>query len=76
LESPQQVTDGALSISFISVSFTDRDIWVVHPKISGIEINLLGDHLAHAVAGGPYFAADSDNDGSESVVVDGFLSHT
>ena len=76
LESPQQVTDGAISISFISVSFTDRDIWVVHPKVSGIEINLLGDHLAHAVASGPYFAADSDNDGSESVVVDGFLSHT
>ena len=46
------------------------------PILLAIEIQLVADHLAHAVTNGPYSAFDSAGNGSESVEVDGFLSHT
>ena len=72
LEKPQLVTDGALSLSFLLSS----PVPVNYPKLSGIEIKLVEDHLAHAVANGPYIATDMDKDGFEVVAVDGGLSHT
>lgn len=71
LETPQLISDGA-----VSISLTETVPAVNAPKLSGIEIKLLEYHLAHAVTNGPYFVVDSDDDGSESVSVDGFLSHT
>jgi len=71
LEAPAMVTDGA-----VSILLTESVPAVNAPILSGIEINLVSDHLAHAVTNGPYSAFDSDGNGSESVEVDGFLSHT
>jgi len=71
LETPTLVTDGA-----VSILFTESVPAVNAPILSGIEINLLQYHLAHAVTNGPYSAVDSDDNGMESVSVDGFLSHT
>ena len=69
LETPQTVTDGSLTISF-------SDGGQNSPKVSGIEVIKLKPHLAHAVAGGPYSAIDSNGDGFETIAVDGGLSHT
>lgn len=44
--------------------------------ISGMVVQRQGDHLAHAVAGGPYAAVDIDCDGFGVVSVDAFQSHT
>ena len=46
------------------------------PKLCGIEIHLVGPHLAHAVIAGKYSAVDTDNDGYATVFVDGTPSHT
>jgi IPT/TIG domain len=67
----QSVQDGFLTLKFMD-SIPKRD----NPKINGIEIKLLGPHLAHAVAGGPYFAVDTNNSGSATFQVDGTQSHT
>jgi hypothetical protein len=45
-------------------------------KISGIAVKRKGDHLAHAVTGGPYAAVDVDGDGFALVSVDASQSHT
>ena len=71
LETPQTIVDG-----FVSISFTDAVPKVDNPKLSAIEIRQVKDHLAHAVADGPYSATDSDGDGVEVVEVNGKLSHT
>lgn len=71
LVTPQTVSDGVLSMLF-----TDSVPKANQPKISGIEIKRLAPHLAHAVAGGPYFSTDSDGDGFEAVAVDAYQSHT
>jgi hypothetical protein len=71
LETPQTIVDG-----FVSISFTDAVPKVDNPKLSAIEIRQVKDHLAHAVADGPYSATDSDGDGMEVVEVNGKLSHT
>ena len=72
LESTQVVSDGKLVVEFIKK--------VGDPKACGIEINLVGPHLAHAVAGGPYTAvapvAEDGSDGVAVVPVDGSPSHT
>jgi Malectin domain/IPT/TIG domain len=68
LETAIVVVDGNLSLSFRSVHGL--------PTLSAIEIDLVGDHLAHADAGGPYEEVDVDNDGFASVLLDGSLSHT
>jgi glucose/arabinose dehydrogenase len=62
-----RVVDQSLTIQFEAV--------VDQPKLSGVEINLIG-HYAHAVPGGPYIQTDTDNDGFETVFVDGSFSHT
>jgi len=72
LETPQTISDGFVSISFTNSAPQKID----NPKLSGIEIKLIKDHLAHAVANGPYFATDSNGDGKETIQVDGTLSHT
>lgn len=68
LETAIIIVDGNLSLSFRIVKGS--------PTLSAIEIDLVGDHLAHAVAGGPYEAVDIDSDGVASIHVDGSLSHT
>jgi len=75
LESTQIVSDGILTIEFVKLGSSSGD-----PKLCGIEINIIGPHLAHAVVGGPYTAvAPSNSDGSDGVAtvsVDGHASHT
>jgi len=68
METVADVLDGALSISFLAVEGT--------PKLSAIQINLNTPHVAHAVANGPYFAVDVDDNGYALVAVDGVPSHT
>jgi Malectin domain/IPT/TIG domain len=67
LETVIDIVDGYLSLSFRSVNGL--------PTLSAIEIDLVGDHLAHAVAG-DYEEVDVDSDGLASVLVDGSQSHT
>jgi hypothetical protein len=62
------VSDGLLNIAFTRV--TD---W---PKISAIEVQLVGPHLAHSVPNGPYIAVDHDQSGTAVIQVDGQSSHT
>jgi glucose/arabinose dehydrogenase len=71
LERAQVVSDGFLSMSFLE-TVPKKD----NPSLAGIEIKLVGPHLAHATAGGPYIAVDTTNVGSAVVSVDGGLSHT
>lgn len=71
LKSAQIVVDGFLNIEFKpSVPAVDQ------PKLSAIEINLLGPHLAHAVSNGPYYAVDATNSGTAMINVNGNPSHT
>jgi len=56
LEKPQLVTDGFLSISFLKSNQS-----VDNPKVAAIEVKLVEDHLAHAVANGPYVVTDTDD---------------
>lgn len=70
-QAPAIVSDGSLTIEFISVK--------ENPKISAIEVKALGSakaHQAHAVSGGAYYETDTDNNNMASVVVDGSFSHT
>jgi IPT/TIG domain len=46
------------------------------PKISAIEVKLVGPHYAHAVANGPYKAVDMSGEGIGYARVDGSKSHT
>lgn len=55
LEKPQVIDDGFLSISFLK---TDESM--DNPKVSALEVILVEDHLAHAVANGPYVVTDTD----------------
>lgn len=71
LETAAVVSDG-----FLSIAVEDAFPKVDQGKISGILIRLLGPHLAHSVANGPYRAVDIDGDGMADVPVDGSLSHT
>jgi len=71
LETPQVVSDG-----FLTISFTNTVPKVDNPKLSGIEIKLVEDHLAHAVANGPYTGVDTDGDGFATIPVDAGYSHT
>ena len=71
LETPQLITDG-----YLSISFYDSTPKVDNPKVSGIEVKLVEDHLAHAVANGPYSGVDVLGIGSATVPVDGSFSHT
>lgn len=61
---------------FLSISVADAVPAVDQGKISGIEVKLLGPHLAHAVAGGPYRAVDINNSQSADILVNGDQSHT
>jgi IPT/TIG domain/Malectin domain len=70
-EVPVTVEDG-----FLTIKFMEQDPRVSDPKVSGIEVKLTGPHYAHAVAGGPYFAVDVDNNNEQAVAVDGGGSHT
>jgi Malectin domain/IPT/TIG domain len=69
LETVASVTDSVLNIEFL-------DSGRGRPFVSGIEIELLKPHLAHAVAQGPYFAVDVNHTGMAVVAVDGSFSHT
>ena len=71
LETAAVVSDG-----FLSIAVEDTFPKVDQGKISGILIRLLGPHLAHSVANGPYRAVDIDGDGFADVPVDGSPSHT
>jgi Malectin domain/IPT/TIG domain len=68
---PVSVLDG-----FLSLRFVKNDPVRSEPKLSGIEVKLIGVHYAHAVAGGPYVAVDTDANGYEIVQVDASQSHT
>jgi IPT/TIG domain/Malectin domain len=68
---PVSVLDG-----FLSLRFVKNDPVRSEPKLSGIEVKLIGVHYAHAVAGGPYVAVDTDANGYEMVRVDASQSHT
>jgi Malectin domain/IPT/TIG domain len=68
LETATPVLDGALSLSFSGT--------VGGAQLSAIEINLVGDHLAHAVTTGPYAVVDAIGKGYAMVPVDGTPSHT
>ena len=68
LQAVAVVLDGALSLSFSAVTG--------NPKLSAIEINHVGEHLAHAVASGPYTVVDVLGGGFASVTLDGTSSHT
>lgn len=50
LETVSVITDGALTIEFSAEAG--------NAFVSGIEVNLVGPHLAHAVASGPYTGVD------------------
>jgi IPT/TIG domain/Glucose / Sorbosone dehydrogenase len=65
------VQDGKLTIKF-----QEQDPRKGDPKICGIEVKLIGSHYAHAVAGGPYSAVDTDANGVQQVAVNGGGSHT
>lgn len=64
-----------VSDGFMTVRFSENFPMKSDPMISGIEVKLLGPHFAHAVAGGPYFAVDSDNSNNEVVQVNAEESH-
>jgi IPT/TIG domain len=68
---PASVLDG-----FLSLRFVKNDPAFSEPKVSGIEVRLIGVHYAHAVTGGPYVAVDTDANGYELVKVDASQSHT
>jgi IPT/TIG domain/Malectin domain len=63
------VADGFLTIDFQGFGGSN-------PKINAIEVIRIGDHAAHAVIGGPYFAVDVDGDGFQNVSVNTIESHT
>lgn len=67
LERAMIVEDGALSVAFAPITGS--------PSLSGIEIKLVGPHLGHAVANGPYFAVADDTD-KATFFLDGKGSHT
>lgn len=68
MEFPVVVSDGELTIVFTKVMD-----WA---KISAIEVQLVGPHLAHSVPNGPYIAVDVDQTGMATIDVDGQTSHT
>jgi hypothetical protein len=67
-EAPVTVLGTTLTIKFVTQ--------IDNPKISGIEVRRIGPHYAHAVAGGPYVTADTEDDGNVMVEIDGSQSHT
>lgn len=72
LESAETVSDGFLSISMSSLIPA-----VDFPKLSAIEVKLVGRHRAHAVSNGPYYAVEeTEGSGSATVDVDAGPSHT
>jgi IPT/TIG domain/Malectin domain len=70
-EMPVTIDDGFLSLEFIK-----NEPMASEPKLSGIEVKLIGVHYCHAVIGGPYAAVDADANGYEMVAVDASQSHT
>lgn len=71
LGSAQIVSDGSIDIEFKpAVPAVDL------PKLSAIEIKLVGPHLAHAVSNGPYYAVDTNGSNKAVVNIDGSPSHT
>lgn len=75
---PTFVRDGAISIEFVSINgpATVSAIEVTAKTSSETSIGEFEPHYAHSVPGGPYFKVDADNDGKETVMVDGSFSHT
>lgn len=71
LEAVAIVSDG-----FVTISVEDSFPKVDQGKVSAIEIKLVGPHLAHSVANGPYRAVDIDNSGTGTFLADGTPSHT
>jgi hypothetical protein len=71
IDKPVIVSDGYLTIQAL-----ENDPRTDSPKLSAIEILIIGQHYAHAITGGPYIAVDSDGDGVAAVRVDGRESHT
>lgn len=68
---PVSVSDGALTIEFLTVK--------ENPKISAIAVEAsqsVKAHHAHAGAGGPYYQYDTDGNNVASVEVDGTFSLT
>lgn len=68
---PVSVSDGALTIEFLTVK--------ENPKISAIAVEAsqsVKAHHAHAGAGGPYYQYDTDGNNVASVEVDGTFSHS
>lgn len=68
LSTPFVCLDGHVSMHFRTVRG--------RPFLSALEIHAIGDHLAHAVAGGPYEGVDVDDVGFAAISVDGTASHT
>lgn len=74
---PTPVRDGAISIEFVShVGTATVSAIEIHALDSTDTVGEFEPHYAHAVPGGPYFQVDTDNDGKETVWVDGRFSHT
>jgi hypothetical protein len=71
LEAVAIIADGMLTIKV-----EDANPKVDQGKISAIEVKLVGPHLAHSVANGPYRAIDVTGSGSATFTVDGTPSHT
>ena len=68
LELPVVCLDGHLSMHFRAIQG--------RPSLSALQVQSVGDHLAHAVAGGPYDGVDVDDDGVAHILVDASASHT
>jgi hypothetical protein len=71
IDIPVTVSDG-----FLTITAMENVPRVDNAKLSGIEVQLIGPHYAHAVTGGPYTVVDSDGDGVAVVTRDGTESHT
>jgi IPT/TIG domain len=71
LETVAIIADGMLTIKV-----GDANPKVDQGKISAIEVKLVGPHLAHSVANGPYRAVDVTGSGTATLMVDGTPSHT
>jgi len=68
LETVSVITDGFLTLQFAA----ETGVAIV----SAIELNIVGPHLAHSVASGPYTGVDYDGIGFALVPVNGGASHT
>jgi IPT/TIG domain len=71
IDYPVIVSDG-----FLNIKAMMNDPIMDVPKLSALEVRLIGKHYSHAITGGPYKAVDSNGDGIASITVDGRESHT